>query len=367
MHRALLLCAKSRRACVTAQHDLVRAAAQVVVATNADHNDEARGKNDLAPRNEGRGGHEGTQPDGEPEWPLAEDDHHGERIASALREKQQCRFHAKAEVTPTSGKVVAKRIWRREVQVRPRTAIAVVGSAMMVGLLGASSAFAVKEKEPLHASFKLKGSHHYEISGLGFGNSNGTFLTASRGHGSAQYVGSAGPGEYAGSASAKRMALDLGSRGGYDLRFHRKKTKMIDPPKGCTGPQAKARIGVWKGRINFRAEGGYTSVHARRARGRVVLEHAAWRCPFVKGTELVAEGFSDHSVFPEFTAFKPDHASATRFAVLSAWDPVPAKGATVLARRHAAVHGTSGQFMFTPGLTGKVQQPCDSLICRNYP
>ena len=55
------------------------------------------------------------------------------------------------------------------------------------------------------------------------------------------------------------MALDLGSRGGYDLRFHRKKTKMIGPPKGCTGEQAKARIGVWKGRINFRGEGGYTS------------------------------------------------------------------------------------------------------------
>jgi hypothetical protein len=298
-------------------------------------------------------------------------------------------------------------------------AAAVLGSAMMVGLLGASSAFAVRPKEPLHASFKLKGSHHYEISGLGYGYA--TFyatLTASRGHGSAQYVGSAGPGEYTGSASAKRMALDLGSRGGYDLRFHRKKTKMIDPPKGCTGEQVKARIGVWKGRINFRAEGGYTSVHARRARGRVVPEHVEWRCPFVKGTAILATGFSLTSIPPVFTAFKPDNASATRFAVLSAWDPVPAKGATVLARRHAAVHGTSGQFMFTPGLTGaqvnppapfsgsgrysksgtnwsgslavdfpgeanypitesndfgaslihdRFPQPCDGLICRNYP
>jgi len=295
---------------------------------------------------------------------------------------------------------------------------------MMVGLLGASSAFAVKPKEPLHASFKLKGSNHYEISGLGYraqgpdGFNYYATLTASRGHGSAQYVGSAGPGEYAGSASAKRMALDLGSRGGYDLRFHRKKTKMIDPPKGCTGEQVKARIGVWKGRINFRAEGGYTSVHARRARGRVVLEHVEWRCPFVKGTALLATGFSLTSIPPEFTAFKPDNASATRFAVLSTWDPVPAKGATVLARRHAAVHSTSGQFMFTPGLTGaqvdppapfsgsgrysksgtnwsgslavdfpgeanypltesndfgaslihdKIPQPCNGLICRNYP
>jgi len=298
-------------------------------------------------------------------------------------------------------------------------AAAVLGSAMMVGLLGASSAFAVKPNEPLHASFELKGSNHYEISGLGLRNPgpNGTFpptLTASRGHGSAQYVS----GEYTGSASAKRMALDLGSRGGYDLRFHRKKTKMIDPPKGCTGEQVKARIGVWKGRINFRGEGGYTSVHARRARGRVVPGHVDWRCPFVKGTALIATGFSLHSIFPEFTAFKPDNASATRFAVLSAWDPVPAKGATVLARRHAAVHGTSGQFMFTPGLTGaqvnppapfsgsgrysksgtnwsgslavdfpgeanypitesnlfgaslihdRFPQPCDGLICRNYP
>ena len=51
---------------------------------------------------------------------------------------------------------------------RSRMAAAVLGSAMMVGLLGASSAFAVKPKEPLLASFELKGSHHYEISGLGY-------------------------------------------------------------------------------------------------------------------------------------------------------------------------------------------------------
>jgi hypothetical protein len=266
----------------------------------------------------------------------------------------------------------------------------------------------------LEASFQLKGSHHYTISGLGFGGY--ATLTASRGHGSSEYLGKKG--HDSGFGNAKRMALDLGSRGGYDLRFHQKKTKMIDPPKGCTGEQVKARIGVWKGRINFRGEGGYTSVRARRARGRVMPEHVEWRCPFVKGTALIATGFSDHSIFPEFTAFKPDNASATRFAVLSAWDPVPGKGATVLARRHAAVHGTSGQFMFTPGLTGaqvnppapfsgsgrysksgtnwsgslavdfpgeanypitasnsfgaalihdRIPQPCDGLICRNYP
>jgi hypothetical protein len=237
------------------------------------------------------------------------------------------------------------------VQVRPRTAIAVVGAAMMVGLLGAPSAFAVKETQPLEASFQLKGSHHYTISGLGFGGY--ATLTASRGHGSSEYLGKKG--HDSGFGNAKRMALDLGSRGGYDLRFHQKKTKMIDPPKGCTGKPAKAWIGVWKGQINFRGEGGYTSVHARRARGRVVPKHSLWECDHVvKGTEAEIYGGAP---LARFTAFKPDQGSTTSFTATLYPETVPAKGATVTARREAAVNGTSGQFTFNDDLTSAAVNP----------
>ncbi len=222
---------------------------------------------------------------------------------------------------------------------------------MLVGLLGASGAAAATQ-QPLQASFKLKGSHHYGISGL----ANPVFatLTTSRGHGLAQY--GARNGQDAGFGSAKRMVMDMGSRGGYDLRFHAKKTKMIDPPKGCTGKQAKARIGVWKGQIKFRGEGGYTSVDATRARGRVVPEHSLWHCGHqVKGTQLFVVGGPPPPPI-QFTAFKPDQGSTASFTATSS-ETVPATGATVTVSRQVAVNGTSGQFVLTPGKTGAYVYP----------
>jgi hypothetical protein len=232
------------------------------------------------------------------------------------------------------------------VQVRPRKAIAVVGSAIVIGLVGASSAVAATQ--PLEASFHLKGSHHYAINGLGFPSY--ATLTASGGHGSAQYIGTKG--QDSGFAGAKRMVSDLGSRGGYDLRFHAKRTKMIDPPKGCTGKQAKARIGVWKGTIKFRGEGGYTSVDATRAPGRVVPEHSLWDCgQQVKGTQLLVVGGGPPPPPVQFTAFKPDQGSTTSFTATDS-ETLPAKaGVTVQVRREVAVNGTSGQFIFNDALT----------------
>lgn len=217
---------------------------------------------------------------------------------------------------------------------------------MVLGLLAAGSAGAATQ--PLEASFKLRGSNNYVVTGLG--HTYGATLTASRGQGSSQYVGQQGQDD--GFGSAKRMVSDLGSRGGYDLRFHAKKTKMIDPPKGCTGKQAKARIGVWKGQIKFRGERGYTSVDASRARGRVVPKHSLWNCGHeVKGTQLLVVGGGPPPPPVQFTAFKPDGSSTTRFTATLYSETVPAKGATVSARREAAVNGTSAQFTFNDALT----------------
>jgi len=233
--------------------------------------------------------------------------------------------------------------------VRPPTVIA-VGSAIVIGLLGASSAEAANQ--PLEGSFKLKGSHHYVISGLA--NPAFATLTASRGHGLAQYA--ARKGQDAGFGTAKRMVMDMGSRGGYDLRFHVKKTRMIDPPKGCTGKQAKARIGVWRGQIKFRGEGGYTSVDATRAPGRVVPEHSLWHCGHqVKGTQLLVVGGPPPPPI-QFTAFKPDHGSTTSFTAISS-ETVPATGATVTVSRRVAVNGTSDQFTFNNALTSARVNP----------
>jgi hypothetical protein len=49
------------------------------------------------------------------------------------------------------------------------------------------------------------------------------------------------------------------------------RTKLVDPPKGCKGPKQERRSGVWKGKIRFKGEGGYTKVRARKAKGTVLL------------------------------------------------------------------------------------------------
>ena len=209
---------------------------------------------------------------------------------------------------------------------------------MMVGLLGAPSAFAVKPKEPLHASFELKGSDHYEISGLGYRNRRRRRQPLR--HLDRQPWSRLSPirrfsraGPNTGSASAEADGLGPGLARRIRPSLPPKEDEDDRPAKGLHG-QTGQGAGSASGRdgSDYRGEGGYTSVHARRARGRVVLEQCGLEvCP-CEGHQAGggATGFSDHSVPPVgFTAFKPDHASATRFAVLSAWDPVPAKGATV--------------------------------------
>ena len=136
---------------------------------------------------------------------------------------------------------------------------------------------------------------------------------------------------------------------------------MIDPPKGCPGKPAKAWIGVWKGQINFRGEGGYTSVHATRAHGRVVPKHSWWPPCYhqVKGTflDFYGEGPSPGLPTLHFTALKPDGGATTTFTALLSSEPVPATGATVTARRQVAVNGTSGQFAFNDALTSTDLNP----------
>jgi hypothetical protein len=73
------------------------------------------------------------------------------------------------------------------------------------------------------------------------------------------------------------MRFDLGSLGRVRVRFDSHRTKLIKPPRGCTGPKAKKKIGAWKGRIRFRGEHRYTRVRARRAPGSV-LYPVAWHC-----------------------------------------------------------------------------------------
>jgi hypothetical protein len=83
-----------------------------------------------------------------------------------------------------------------------------------------------------------------------------------------------------GSASPDRIEARFGNKlGRVSVRFKAKQVKKIGPRKGCTGKPAMDRSGVFVGTITFRGEGGYTTVDARRAQGRVI-DTLVERCEF---------------------------------------------------------------------------------------
>jgi hypothetical protein len=111
-------------------------------------------------------------------------------------------------------------------------------------------------------SFTLKGTHGYKLKGFGAGRF--VSMTASKDPGKATYSSR-------GKATPKVMKVDLGKVGEVRVHFHAERTKLVDPPKGCKGPKQERRSGVWKGKIRFKGEGGYTKVRARKAKGTVLL------------------------------------------------------------------------------------------------
>lgn len=71
-----------------------------------------------------------------------------------------------------------------------------------------------------------------------------------------------------GRASSRHIEASFGKLGRVSVRLETKRTKRNPPAKGCTGKVAVTRFGVFTGTIRFRGEDSYTTVDARRARGR---------------------------------------------------------------------------------------------------
>jgi hypothetical protein len=130
----------------------------------------------------------------------------------------------------------------------------------LAGAPGASASFVVKSNQA-----RLDGTHGYLIrvessEALVKGKSSGSVdISAYKRPAFAVYSAT-------GTQSAKVMKVDLGDFGKVDLTFHPKKRTHPKPPPGCTGTVKKI-VGVWKGKIKFRGEGGYTKVSADSAPG----------------------------------------------------------------------------------------------------
>jgi hypothetical protein len=140
-----------------------------------------------------------------------------------------------------------------------RTWISIAAVAALLVIFAVPQAVA---KTKPNDSFTLKGSHGYKLRGFGAGRT--VSMTASKGPGLATYSSR-------GKVTKNVMRVDLGKLGELRVRFHAKRTKLVDPPKGCSGPKQKRESGIWKGRIRFKGEHGYTKVRARKTRGTVLL------------------------------------------------------------------------------------------------
>jgi hypothetical protein len=222
-------------------------------------------------------------------------------------------------------------------------------AVLFFGLFTASQAAALHF--PNQPTFKLRGSNGYTITGGG--DRYGSTLTASKGPGSASYGAPRG-----GTATAKRMQLDLGTAGGFDVSFHAKRTRMVSPPKGCKGKDAPKKIGLWKGPIEFNGEGGYTSVHAHKAKGSVLFSKR-WNCRgYVarRGTQLFAVGGQLPSAPIQFTAFRPAGTTKSEFKA-TASGSFEAGSTKVSFLRSVALTGPMSTFTFNGDLTSAHVDP----------
>jgi hypothetical protein len=82
-----------------------------------------------------------------------------------------------------------------------------------------------------------------------------------------------------GRSSAERIDANFGKLGRISVGLRTKRVRRTPLGKGCSGSPPTTRFGVFTGTIRFRGEGGYTSVDARGARGRVD-SRIRETCPF---------------------------------------------------------------------------------------
>jgi hypothetical protein len=163
--------------------------------------------------------------------------------------------------------------------------------------------------------FELEGTHGYtvEAGALKEGNFPTTVgVFAKRAGLSASYEV---PGEL-----EPGMHAVFGSLGHVAVGFHRKKRSIDRPEKGCT---YITETGVFRGEFSFAGEGGYTSVEATSAPGKVLRlpnglcgfgddRRSPRRRGIFSSTSLVARSRIPHG-FIEFEATAPDIAPVFGF------------------------------------------------------
>jgi len=116
--------------------------------------------------------------------------------------------------------------------------------------------------EPLRfADIKLKASHGYHLRITAF--STNVNVQAENGDREVDYT------VLNGSLRADRVRARLPGVGWINLRFHETKRYRESPADNCKGPGDLIRVGSFEGRIKFDGEQGYSTLDARRVRGKI--------------------------------------------------------------------------------------------------
>jgi hypothetical protein len=200
-----------------------------------------------------------------------------------------------------------------------------------------------------HARSLLRQRPH-SSKGL-FGSGSSVTVEVGRGLSASDYT-------VPGIVNSKRIQGGFGKFGHIDVRFHVRKERKFRFEPDCT--PIREQIGIFKGRIHFRGEQGYTQVDSRRSKGRVFFPHPV-HCDGGggggggggdHGTELLAQKGSTL-----FDVDKPKGIPIVFFLALT-----DAQKRQVLIDRFAFRFADKSEFTFDQGLTTAHVEPGGSAF-----
>ncbi len=218
--------------------------------------------------------------------------------------------------------------------------VSVVGA----GLAGPGTAAAASFNS---STIRVNSSHGYDITIVGnnqaYGSGRFVGLTTHKGHAYASY-------NTGGTSTASHVKADLGDFGKIDLRFHPKDS--IHPP--LPGPKChgkyKRTTGIWKGKIKFKGEDGYTKVSAKSGEGNYTINGVT--CPgggkTHKHVHLHAQ--ASGAMFDADVRKKP--GAKPEFSVF-----VTGVAGSVSIFRTAGVRGAPANFSYNGGYTHATVKP----------
>lgn len=185
------------------------------------------------------------------------------------------------------------------------------------------------------------------------GNSTAVvMLSATRGHGEATYLPRA-------SVSPAEIDADFGRFGEIATRFEPSGPKRTEPFKGCGGGIAIRQRGWLVGKVDFRAEHGYTRLVAERLPGTWIerpRQSCTVRIPATRHSDdakVTFEGLArrGHST----VAFSAERDRPGVPARLSAWTEERLGGVSI--SRSVEVTGENDSFTFDKGMTEAEVRP----------